>query len=173
MRKRLFGKKGMTVVEVLVAVAILAIFVSMAAVGTSALFGTSEKMMSVSKAAVLGADLMDVMRNEISYGENVEDIASSSELRYDSASYGDGCTLTVREGRLVILRTETGSGTAETETYSAVGEAAYDEVSVGTLSFANGTNGAIVVTLSICTGDGKTLWQNTAAICPLYLKATF
>lgn len=119
MKKKLNSKKGFSLAEALVAVAILAIFVSMAAVGTSGLFGTGEQMMAVAKAAVLGSDVMQVITNELRYGEEFSFVDGNNEysikkeldssdvdalpqgvtkIKFNSSTYGDGCAMTVSTG---------------------------------------------------------------------------
>lgn len=120
MKKKLNSKKGFSLAEALVAVAILAIFVSMAAVGTSGLFGTGEQMMAVAKAAVLGSDVMQVITNELRYGEEFSFVANDNKeysiskelessavdalpkdvtkIKFNSSTYGDGCVMTVSTG---------------------------------------------------------------------------
>lgn len=121
-KKRL--KKGFTLAEALVAVAILVIFISMVAVGTSGMFGSGEQMMAVSKAAVLGSDVMQVITNELRYGENFtvggvsmnEEFtaepskAAVTELVFSSATYGEGCTLKLSAGGETVEMGTTPSG---------------------------------------------------------------
>ncbi len=125
MRRKTLFNKGFTVVEVLIAVAILAVFVSMAAVGTSGLFGTGEKMMAVSKAAVLGSDVMQVITNELRYGENFavdskkvkKSFSSDPEfdkngyasITFNSATYGDGLTMKVSKSGDIVVNNSSGS----------------------------------------------------------------
>lgn len=72
MKRKLRSKKGFTLAEALISVAILAMLISMAAVGTSGMFGTGEQMMTVAKAAVLGSDVMQAVTNELRFGEDFE-----------------------------------------------------------------------------------------------------
>ncbi len=122
MIKKAISKKGFTLTEALIAVAILAIFVSMAAVGTSGMFGTGEQMMAVSKAAVLGSDVMQAITNELRFGEDfyiIDESASDEskkkinvttiyegtkpsitvkQISFSSATYGENSTISVSVG---------------------------------------------------------------------------
>lgn len=123
MIKKAISKKGFTLTEALIAVAILAIFVSMAAVGTSGMFGTGEQMMAVSKAAVLGSDVMQAITNELRFGEdfyiidesaseeskkkiyvttiyedNKPSIITVKQISFSSATYGENSTISVSVG---------------------------------------------------------------------------
>lgn len=177
MKKRL--KRGFTVVEVLVATAILAIFASMAIVGTSALFGTGEEMMAVSKAAVLGSDVMKAITNEVRFGREFTE--KDGAISYNSTTHGDGCSIQAdANGQLAIVQTSSkdvfGSGTAtSTKTYYPIGTAAYDEVRIQAITFTIGESGSkqtISCTLAITSDNVNTLWEKTVIIVPLYQKAT-
>ena len=183
--KKIFRMKGFTVAEVLVATAILAIFVSMAIVGTSALFGTGEQMMAVSKAAVLGSDAMKVITNEIRFGEKFSltaDEDGTKKIGYNSTTYGDGCTIGLEGGKLIIVQTPQGvdeSGVViagEPTTFYPIGTAAYDEVYIKAIEFdvttdeKTGQVTSVSCTLTVTDGE-HTLWEKTAQAAPLYLKA--
>ena len=182
MKKRRMNAKGFTVVEVLVATAILAIFVSMAVVGTSALFGTGEEMMAVAKAAVLGSDVMKTVTNEVRFG--AEFSTSGSGLKYNSTYYGDDCEIVLGEGgQLQIAQTSTAVvGTGETPSvnvkyFNPLSSAAYDEVRIKTISFTveeSAKNKGLQIvscTLSITSDGQNVLWEKTVTVVPLSQKA--
>lgn len=191
MKKQARTRKGLTVVEMLIAVAILAIFASMAIVGTSGLFGTAEEMSVVSKAAVLGSDVMQIVTNEIRYGESFsadEKIGDESTvyhtLKFNSSSYGDNCTMYEKDGELLLTKTTiskdaAGKETSEKTDFKPIGTVAYDEVKISKLTFTlegpteenPDLKTAVTVTLEI-SGNGKTLWNYTVTIVPLYHKLT-
>lgn len=175
--KKLFSRKGMTLAEVLIAVAILALFVSMAIVGTSGLFGTAEEISVVSKAAVLGSDVMQVITNEIRYGEEFS-LNEKKELCFNSSSYGNDCKMYSSNGELVLTKTIiTGTDEnkkEETTVFKPLGTVAYDEVSIQELKFTVDSNESekvttVTVNLSI-TGNGKVLWSQKVSIVPLVKK---
>lgn len=169
----------MTLAEVLIAVAILALFVSMALVGTSGLFGTAEEMSVVSKAAVLGSDVMQIITNEIRYGDEFSTDDKNKEiLCFTSSSYGSGCKMYELNGELVLTKNEDSTP----DPFLPIGEVAYDEVSIESLTFSvNGnstTEGSntedskkttVEVTLTI-SGNGQELWKHTVTIVPLSHK---
>lgn len=187
MKKQARTRKGLTVVEMLIAVAILAIFASMAIVGTSGLFGTAEEMSVVSKAAVLGSDVMQIVTNEIRYGESFSAESESGEcltLKFNSSSYGDNCTMYEKDGELLLTKTTiskdaAGKETSEKTDFKPIGTVAYDEVKISKLTFTlegpteenPDLKTAVTVTLEI-SGNGKTLWNYTVTIVPLYHKLT-
>lgn len=184
MKKKISNKKGFTLVEALVATAILAIFVSMAIMGTNALFGTGEQMMSVSKAAVLGSDVMKAVTNEVRFGENFT--FDGSTIKYNSASYGDNCKMEKSDdGQLVIVQTSTGTdifgGTQSSDkTFNPIGSAAYGEVRIDSLSFIlneivdskdkNKKRQVITCSISITSDGENILWKQSVDIVPLYQK---
>ena len=166
-------------VEALVATAILAIFVSMAIMGTNALFGTGEQMMTVSKAAVLGSDVMKAVTNELRFGESFT--FEGMTMTYNSASYGDNCKMEMTDdGQLVIVQTSTGtdvSGSIQSsdKTFKPIGSAAYGEVRIGSLSFAQKEDKdkkqqVITCSISITSNGKNTLWKQSVDVVPLYQK---
>ena len=146
--RKLFGRKGFTLAEALIATAILALFVSMAIVGTSGLFGTGEEMMAVSKAAVLGSDVMKVITNELRFGESFKSVEGGESITYDSTTYGEGTSMKIssdsgREGELLIVSSpknfvETGAedGTGKSDkSFYPISSSSYDEVWIKSIMF--------------------------------------
>lgn len=179
------ARRGFSLTEVLVAVAILSVFVSMAAVGTTALFGSAEQISAVSKAAVLGSDVMQIITNEVRYGENFVETSSKdgeTEIKFDSASYGKGCTMKMQDGELILTVPKTDmTKEGETVTFRPIGTVAYDEVKIQSLTFTVGKRvdsegkeiaGSCIVTVELSVlGIGKELWKSgKVSIVPLYLK---
>lgn len=179
MKKR--RKSGFTLAEVLIATAILAIFVSMAIVGTSALFGTGEQMMTVSKAAVLGSDLMKAVTNEVRFGENFTLEEGTNTLKYNSTTYGEGCEFKVGDdGMLTIVQTSNsmnafGETKSDSKEFFPIGSAAYDEVRIKDITFAISTENKqkqqfITCTLSLTMNGSDSVWEKSVTIVPLYQK---
>lgn len=179
MKKRIRKRGGFTVAEALIATAILALFVSMAIVGTSALFGTGEDMMAVAKAAVLGSDVMKAVTNELRFGESFscgdKDNPSGTTIAYDSTTYGEGCTMTIDgNGQLFIT-------SAHEKEFYPISDSSYDEVKVESISFSiktltevtdkseKRTRQVISCTLSISDGTDS-LWEKTVSIVPIAQK---
>lgn len=176
--KKILSKKGFTLVEALIAVAILAIFVSMAIVGTSALFGTGEQMMTVSKAAVLGSDVMKIVTNEVRFGENFSATTEedgTTTFQYNSTAYGDNCTIGIDDfGHLLIISNTLGTAGGE-KTFRPIGTAAYDEVRIKAITFdvtTESERSLVSCTLSITSDGTNTLWEKSVTLVPLYQKAT-
>lgn len=173
MKRKLLNSKGMTLVEVLLAVALLALFGSMAMVGTSALFRSDRDLMDFSKAAVLGSDVMKIISNEIRFGEDFEIGESGNELNYSGASYGEGCTLKIgegeNEGRLVICKTSP-STPPSTTNFLPVGAVAYGNLKLLSVTFTIDEGGNISFTVSITSDGEKILWEQTGNAVPLNHK---
>ena len=177
--KKILRTKGFTLAEVLIATAILAVFASMAIFGTSALLGSDLKMMSVSKAAVLGSDALKVIANEIRFGKDFE--LSNGTIKYNSTSYGDNCTIQLNaEGQLTIVQTpRVPSGDSSSKTFLPIGSAAYDEVRISSVVFdvkvseKDKSRQIISCTLSVTSDGTNTLWQETLTVVPLYQKTSY
>ena len=176
-KRKLSDKKGFTLAEVLICVAILAIFATIAMVGTTALFGTSEKMMAVSKAAVLGSDVMKIITNEMRFGESFVAAADGKLSSYNSTSYGDNCSISVatgeHAGQLVITQTPNGGGADAAKIFYPLSTAAYDEVRVLSIDLTVTTESGrtlITCTVSITDDGTRTAWSNSTTVVPLYQK---
>ncbi len=182
MKKRIRKKGGFTLAEALIATAILALFVSMAIVGTSGLFGTGEEMMAVSKAAVLGSDVMKVITNELRFGESfkfeTKDATSDKTISYDSTTYGENCTMFVEDGQLKISSKSVFDETSVTP-YAPISTAAYDEVHIKDIIFEVknilSSSGKvkrqnITCTISITSDGTSELWKKAVTIVPISQK---
>ncbi len=170
MRRRLTGRKGLTLVEMLISIAVLVIFVSIAAVGTSMLFGSGEQMEVASKASVLGADVMELAVGEVRFGRNFS--GGGDAVQYDSASYGENCTMTVREGKLVVSKPSASGNAAEDASYLLVDGAQYGGAVIQSVRFTLNVDGSVEISVEIGDGDGTPLWQNGVTVVPLDRKLT-
>lgn len=179
MKKKLRSRKGFTLSEVLLAAGLLALFVTMAIMGTTTMFGTGDKMMAVSKAAVLGSDVMKAVTNEVRFGEEFS--MSGTTIRYNSTTYGDDCEIQVEAGQLKIVQTSkstdaSGQVSSATKTFAPIGSAAYDEVRIKSIVFSiqpstqNEARQIISCTLTITSDGTDTLWENSVSVVPLYQK---
>lgn len=151
------NKKGMTFVEVLIAVLILALFVSAATVGMNSMFGTSRKIMNVSKSSVLGASTVELITNEFRYSEiheetqamlekEIEGLKESATVNlsdpyYNSPTYGDKCRLSIDDkGRLIVIQprmeldTTDNTFKEQTKTFLLIGEVSYDQIKITNLT---------------------------------------
>lgn len=176
MKRKFFNRRGFTVAEMLICVAILAIFVSMAAVGTSAMFRTGDRMKEVAKAEILGSDVLQLVMNEIRYGEEFD--LTETKVSFKSSAYGNNCEMTQEGGELVFKRTviktlEDNTSQKETETFHPIGTVAYTNVTIRSLTFkwkSEEKKEEIVVSVVICNREDKDLWDGSVTVCPLYLK---
>ncbi len=186
MKRKILNKKGFTLAEVLIATAILSLFVSMAIMGTSALFGSGEKMMTVSKAAVLGSDVMKAVTNEVRFGEEFSIDADTNTIKYNSTTYGNNCEMTLEDGQLVIVQTSSsyteGAESAPGKPFYPISSAAYDEVKIKSIVFelsaktdskGNVIRHTVTCKLEITSDGTNTLWSKDVSIVPLYQKTDY
>ena len=108
--------------------------------------------MAVSKAAVLGSDVMKVITNELRFGESfkfeTKDATSGDSITYDSTTYGEGTSMKIsgdskRKGELLIVSSpknfvETGAedGTGKSDkSFYPISSSSYDEVWIKSIMF--------------------------------------
>lgn len=147
--KKLKRKNGFSLVEMLLAVLILALLSTAATVATTTVLSTSGKTKGVARAEILGSEVLNVVVNEMRFCGNVKFDENGKLIDFSSASYGEQTTIFVDNGKLFIR------SAGVTEPYSPIGSTMYDGLSIKTLSLTkNGTNGLDVsVTISDGTSD--------------------
>ena len=100
LRRRLRSRRGLTLTELLLAVAIMGILFSAIATGVSAAAKVYRKSVAVSDAQTLSTNVINALENELRYARNIED--TGSECRFDSDIFGSGVSVTSDGGRIKI-----------------------------------------------------------------------
>lgn len=97
MRKKLRGRRGLTLAETLVALAVFAILSVALVVGTTAAWKVYQKAVVASEARTLQSTLIQSLGDELRYARNIQGNGS-----FDSESFGKGVSVTIDKGKVKI-----------------------------------------------------------------------
>ncbi len=153
--RRLKGRKGFSLAEMLVTLIILSMLSSVACMGITTALQDRAKAIKVADAQSVASTAAQALADQIRYGRDIS--VGTDCVALTSSTYGAGVTLKLDGGRLVAQ----GSG----KSYDLLGEKAYSGLSVDGLEFAQ-SSGAVNIKLSVA-GDSGTLWSLEYEVTPL------
>lgn len=161
--KKLRSKKGLTLVELLLATLLLAVLSAIAFTSTSLVFGTGSDMKLIAKAEVLGSEVLNVIKTEMRFCEDLQapDGADITELSFTSVSYGLNTKIGVENGKMYF--TSDGLNGAK---HFPIGNAVYDEVSIGSITFAKNETDGVDVTVKVTDGT-KDVYTSSISVSML------
>lgn len=88
MKRKLRSERGLTLVEMLCAVAVLMLLALMLNTGLQMAMGSYRDLTAQSEAQMLLSTLSDALADDLRYARNVEADADKKLIKYDSDSYG-------------------------------------------------------------------------------------
>lgn len=97
MRKKLRGRRGLTLAETLVALAVFAILSVALVVGTTAAWKVYQKAMVASEARTLQSTLTQSIGDELRYAKNIQ-----ANGRFDSESFGKDVSVSSADGKVKV-----------------------------------------------------------------------
>lgn len=172
MRKKLRSRRGFSLSEMLICVALLALMTAAGTTVSATVLNTRNDMMNVADAQVLASTLLESIANEIRYGEDVrfEDLDGdrNDELVFTSATYGENTHFEVADNRVVAL----------SDAIPDVGDingkllpdGAYTSLLVADLTFSTGSGDAITISITVrsrrSTATGNT-WTKSLTVTPM------
>ncbi|MEE0419416.1 MAG: prepilin-type N-terminal cleavage/methylation domain-containing protein [Lachnospiraceae bacterium] len=136
MRRQRGDKRGMTLVELIVAMALSAVLVAAAALALAASFRLYNRSAALSEMGILKSTLYTAISDELHYARlDTALTGENEELRYRSSIHG---------GTQVEMRLENGYVTVDGR--ELLGDSVYGGYKVSDLTFEDGGEGCIKVT---------------------------
>lgn len=158
MLKKLRSRKGTTMMEILVAAALMALLAAGIGGGISAAVPVCNDSLALSESSVLFSTLTQIITDELRYAREIQVDATSGDISFTSDRYG--------QNAMLVDSMTAGSGTAYTGriwlksdvgTFPLLGEGAYTTLlaELG-LTYDSGAAGTsfFEVTLTITRSDG-------------------
>lgn len=108
MRRKLAGNGGLTLVEMLAAVAVLVLLGLVLSAGMQMAMNSYHDMVAQSETELLLSTLADTLADDLRYADDV--VETGGTLSYYSDSYGAKTTLGVNSGGQVIAKSGGGGG---------------------------------------------------------------
>lgn len=152
MEKRIRNKKGFTLAETLVAVAIVALAACAGTAVTVSVFNVRVHMTEAADASTLGSTLLQELANELRFGQNIA--VSGHSVTLDSAVYGQDSTIKLDGGRVTA-----GDG-------PILADAAYGGLTVTSLDFIDSGDGSVRIYIALSGREGE-LWTGELSVTPL------
>lgn len=159
--KKLRGKKGFTLTEMLISVMLLGFMSIMVTVMTTAIFSTTVTMREVAQAEILGSEALDNMQGRLRVAQSVT--VDGGNVKFNTDSANTDYSFGVKDGKIIMGKWDNGV---------LVGDLLFSGVSYGNLSVSDlhftgdKTSNTVEIAVAISFGD-KTLWHGSVTVKPL------
>lgn len=178
--KRLFrkarSKGGFSLAETLVAIAILSILTSAAALGTSQALQMRNRSIALADAQTVASTTAQVMTDQLRYGRIDPTHSSDDTVVFASGTYGASVCMGLDGDGYLVTRAASvdGSGSlVQGATYALLGEDAYCGLCLTDLEFKVNASGETVssvdVSFSVASAGatGDSLWNLEFSVAPI------
>lgn len=171
MIKKLKARRGTTIVEMLVAVVLLALLTAGGIIATAAVMTSYIHMREVSNAEILASTVIETLSNEIRLGRDITDPGeggSSNTLKLDSSFFGEDTSLTLDADNRLVAQGAGSSGSDK----QLLSKSAYHGLHLERLTFsarkdASGARLVYTIGFAVCNGSGRELWNDSSAAVPM------
>jgi len=178
MRKKLCSSKGMTLTELLVALAIVALIGVALTTGVSSAARIYRDATQLYEAETLCGTILTYLEDEFRFGRNIYEKTfplSEKAVVFDSQAFGKGVRVIVENGEVKIKRDEvemTGSSDpAPEKVYDLLGDRAYTSslrVVEGECSVSyDETNRQVTITIAVGPDDTSVYAKHTVKVVPV------
>lgn len=155
--RKLKGRRGFSLAEMLVAMAILTMMSMVACMGITTALQDRAKAITVADAQSVASTAAQAVSDQVRYGQIVK--VESDYIELTSNTYGSKVKLCLDGGRLVA---QNASGAS----YALLGEKAYSDLSVDELTFAPDISGGKVESVDIHLSVAG-IWSLDWTVAPL------
>ncbi len=169
--RKLRSKKGFTLTETLLCVALLAIMSAAGAVASGVVISVRNGMIETADAEILGSTALETLADEVRYGQNIameqESATETTQvLKMDSLTYGTRTYFKVKDGYLWVDSASLAGKDAEY--HMVVSESAYTHLKVGEFKMEqDSSSGTIEISVAVENSGGKELWSGSVTVKPL------
>ena len=166
MKKKLKNKRGVSILEMLIAVLLLSLLTVGGVAATTVVMADYKRMGEVANAEILASTVAEAISNEIRLGRNIVDrAADETVLTLDSVFFGEKAELKLDAGRLVaIVNGDT------TNPKQVLSEDTYDGLQLRDLKFekvpaSTGTTGKTTyeISFTVYSGISGELWKHSVS----------
>ncbi len=165
--RKLRSKKGFTLTETLLCVALLAILSAAGAVASGVVISVRNGMIETADAEVLGSDVLTTMANEVRYGRNFVVDATGAVTQMDSMTFGPGAKFSVDVNGKLYVDSEALHSMTEPEFHKVLSDSAYTHLKVGKFKMEQDSSGNIEISVTVANSGGKELWNGSVTVKPL------
>ena len=148
MKRRLKSRAGFTLAEVLIVIVIMSLITAAGATVTGTLLGERLGMIRAADAEILGSDVLQALANELRFGKNIEVGTDNASVTLDSATYGIGAELSLKDGKLV----------AEQGKIRVLNDSSYNGLIITDLALTR-TDGQVEIHVAIGDERHDSLWD--------------
>jgi len=167
MKEKLRSSKGMTLTELLVALAIVSLIGVSLTVGINSAVKVYRDATQLYEAETLCGTILTYLEDEFRFGRNIK--SQSREVIFDSQDFGKDVKVSVEDGKVLVMKKDA------TDTASAsklLGDSAYTSglmvlESDSEISYDK-AKGQVTITIAVGPGAGKTYVKHTVKVAPVY-----
>lgn len=160
--KKLRGKKGFTLTEMLISVMLLGFMSIMVTVMTTAIFSTTVTMREVAQAEILGSEALDNLQGRLRVAQSVT--VDGGNVKFDTDSANTDYSFGVKDGKIIMGKKTDGGALDGDLLFSGV---SYGNLRVSDLHFTGDkASNTVEIAVAISFGD-KTLWHGSVTVKPL------
>ncbi len=159
MKKKLKGRGGYTLTEILIVVAIVAIIAAAGAVTTTAVISARNSMIEAADAQILGSTAAQAIADELRFGQNITISTDETKVTLDSTAFGDSVCIKLDDGRLAVVGVD---GTDQ----MMLAESAYSGLEISKLTFKQDGTG-VTVNITVSGRNGEDKWSESFSVVPL------
>lgn len=158
MREKLRSSRGMTLTELIVALAVVSLIGVAMTAGISSAVKVYRDATQLYEAETLCGTVLTCLEDEFRFARNVQnDTGSDPKVTYDSRSFGNGVSVTVENGKVLIGGKE------------LLGEKAYTSklmVDKCKIEYSE-ANDQVTITVAVGPGPGKVYVQHEVKVKPV------
>ncbi len=175
--RKLKSRRGVTLAETLICVALLAIMTAGATVVSGVVISTRSGMIATADSQIVGSTVLEALSKEVRYGRNIKTesitetdpggVSTTIDLikTLDSVSFGSGVSFSVTTGRVVA--TGAALSASPDGTKLLLPEEAYSGLKVKALRMEVTGEGNVVITVTVAGRNDGELWTGEVTVKPL------
>ncbi len=175
MKKKLRSSKGMTLTELLVALAVVSLISMSLAVGVSSAANVYRESTQLFEAETLCGTILTYLEDEFRFGRNIrtettgEGAETKTKVIFDSQTFGNDVEVVVQNGKIWI-KNSTGSADPG---FALLGDKAYtsglkvlESADKSMISYDE-SNGKVTIRIAVGPNTDKTYAEHTVTVVPV------
>ena len=166
MRQKIADRKGFTLAEILIVLAMIGLVTAAGVAATSAVLASRITMIQTADAQILASTAFQAVANELRFGQNIEVSDDGMSAVLDSVTYGPKTKLLLNDGKLQY---------SDNVKDQILSEDAYSKLRImldpSEKLFTQEADGTITIHPKVTGSKNTTLWSGDVSVTPLNQSA--